>query len=137
MKKIDYAALEKKLRAEIENEPDRPLPAMAVVARKFGVSKPVLSRVARELRRRGVVEYARGKRIRHADVEELIIGSHGRNAQEWIQQRIESGELQVGQALPKFSVLVKQFHTSNSTIVAVFYNLAKKNLVHKDRKSVV
>jgi len=117
------------------------LPKTSLLCLRYGVSRSTLSKAARILEERGLLERGRGRPMRpkmQANPAPLPRSSRvSDRIVEALTLRIAAGRLRVGQALPKITVLCNDFRTSRSTIVGVLATLSSRNLIHKKGKGWV
>ncbi len=124
---------------EIVQTTDAPeLPGMKELAASCGASPALVARAARILRAEGLVTYTRGQRI-HIPRNALETAPVRRQtsadaAAACIMERIETGEYQAGQPLPKIAALSMSMHVSNTTILKALHLLASRKIVHKRGK---
>ncbi len=120
---------------EIIHSPSKPfLPPMRTLCRDLEVSIITLSRALAILRRKGVVEYRQGTRVRicsRPDLSRPRTPLSARNLYDFLVARIHEGNFRVGSALPKTSYYALERGISRDSVRLAYSMLVKADLAHK------
>ena len=132
-KKRLFEHLAEEIEQEIAQNPDKPLPSIAELARQKNVSSKTMWKAVQHLAGQGKLHTSRGKKISVAAADGAPIppDTSVSSLFEKIESRILDGTYIAGEPLPKFSYFSLTDRVSPTTVSQAFRLLGEKNLAHK------